>query len=296
MEKNIEEYQRYIDLSKRSGSKPIRYVDAFEEEGEIPNATIKIGEIQPRLIFSGLPNIVNISVRGKGTVTLIFGRRSVVENIQITAIQGDLTIFFGPYCEVKNLIIQSFDLKNYLHFGVRATINTGNFLLQGDNKEIFVGHDCMFSTNIFARTSDSHSIFSYSSGNRINDDESIVIGDHVWIGRNVTFNKGAKVADDVVIGQNSVVSGALTEKHCSYGGVPARKIKEDLTWDRTKVENRNEIVATYKWRPQVEVINNFLVHDSLLSIKDRTDSHIILREKYLVNKPYRWIETLSQSE
>jgi acetyltransferase-like isoleucine patch superfamily enzyme len=292
MKKPIEEYARYLQLTHECGSKPVRFVDAFEETGAPPKATIKHTADEPAIIFAGLPSVSNVSVAGRGKVTLIFGRRSVVENIQINVAEGDLTVFFGPYCEIKNLVIQSFDMQNYLHFGARTTMNTANFLLQGSEKAIFVGHDCMFSTNIFARTSDSHSMLSYATGNRINRDDSIIIGDHVWVGRSVSFNKGARVTDDVIVGQGSVVSGKLPEKHCCYVGMPAKKVREDVTWDRTRVECRSDIAETFKWRPQAEVINKFLCDDALLSIADRSEAHVILRQKYLVSKAYRWLENL----
>lgn len=287
---NTEQFEKYLQVTHECGSKPIRFVDAFEDIAPPPNSRISSGTTESKFLYSGLPTVSNVSIRGVGKLTLIFGRRCVVENIQINVNHGDLTIFFGPYCEVKNLVIQSFDDQNYLHFGARATLNIANFLLQGTGRKIFIGHDCMFSTNIFARTSDSHSILSYSSGARINSDESIIIGDHVWVGRSVSFNKGAQIADDIVIGQGSIVSGKLLDSHSCYAGVPAKRLRGDITWDRTRVENRSEIADTFKWRPQVEVINNFLRYDGLLSIADRSETHDAIRNKYLVSKTYRWLE------
>lgn len=285
----LEEYKRYLNVTYSCKSKPVRYIDAFDSIGYPPNAVIHSKITESTAIFAGTPLASNISITGKGKIKLIFGRRSVVENIQINVADGDLTIFFAPYSEVKNVVVQSSDPDNYLHFGCRTTVNVANFLLQGKKQYIFIGHDCMFSTQVYARTSDSHSMYSYASGERINLDGSVIIGDHVWVGRDISFNKGVIVSDDVVIGQGSVISGNLHESHCCYAGVPAKKLRENITWDRTQVENIRNISETFSWRPQVPIINNFLLNDDLLSLQDKTANEE-LRQSLIFQKSYRWLE------
>lgn len=253
-------YQRYCCFSNENNSKPIWYEDAFLDDSMPINGVSGIGE-KLSWFKSARTTRESVSVHGAGNLTIIQGFASKLKNVSITIHKGDLTVFIGPYSDISNLSIQSLDDDSWLHFGAGNTINTGSVLVQGAGKSIFFGHDCMFSTNFHARTSDSHSIFSYENKNRINADKSIKIGDHSWIGRSVIFNKGVISEDDVVFGQGSVVSGKITGSSI-YAGVPARKMKDGVTWDRTRSESMELIAETYVYRPQQEAINSFLKRDT----------------------------------
>lgn len=70
-------------------------------------------------------------------------------------------------------------------------------------------------------------------GKCINHAESIEIGNHVWIGMDVSISKGAQIADNSVIGQKALVTKAFKEQNVMIAGVPARIIKTNISWDRT---------------------------------------------------------------
>lgn len=57
----------------------------------------------------------------------------------------------------------------------------------------------------------------------------ITVGNNVFIGMNTTILPGVHIGDNVIIGANSVVTKDL-ESDCIYCGVPARKIKDFLTY------------------------------------------------------------------
>jgi len=57
----------------------------------------------------------------------------------------------------------------------------------------------------------------------------IVIGDHVWIGLNATILKGVRIADGSVVAAGAVVTRDVPGNTLA-GGVPASKIKENVTW------------------------------------------------------------------
>ncbi len=93
----------------------------------------------------------------------------------------------------------------------------------------------MFSSGIIISTTDYHSVISKDDGVRVNDSKDIVIGNHVWLGRNVCVLKGVTIADDIVVGMGSMVSRSLELEHSVYAGSPARRIKSDVTWIRPLV-------------------------------------------------------------
>ncbi|SER35078.1 Acetyltransferase (isoleucine patch superfamily) [Azotobacter beijerinckii] len=290
MQQAISLYKQYLALCKQHNSKPVFFNDLLSQTGEPPGATIDKRTCAVSTYYSGKPTIQKLTTIGntKTNIKLVFGWEAKVENVLITAYNSDFTIFFSPYCEIKNLTIQAFDQKNAIYIGAGTTINSCNFLTQGDNTYIFIGHDCMFSTNVHIRTSDSHSLFSYSSGDRFNPDMSVSLGDHVWVGRHVTINKGSQIADDTIIGQHAVISGT-TDASCCYAGIPAKLVKQDVTWDRTSVAHRSLIEATYPHRPRQRFIDNFFTNGNSFC-GNQNQPQEIDQDYKTPNKSYRWLK------
>lgn len=90
----------------------------------------------------------------------------------------------------------------------------------------------MLSSNVTIRTGDGHSIIDTKSGKRINPADDIVIGNHVWIGFNSIVLKGAKIADNCIVGAASLINKEHSTSGCVLAGTPARVVREGITWDR----------------------------------------------------------------
>lgn len=120
-----------------------------------------------------------------------------------------------------------------LEIGEKTFVGPSHLAVTEDGSKITIGADCMISSNVQIRSGDSHSIMTLN-GERINPAESIEIGDHVWIGQ------GAKIMKGVTLEKDSIVSsGAIVTKSFSHnqliGGVPAKVIKECVTWDKQRL-------------------------------------------------------------
>jgi len=104
-----------------------------------------------------------------------------------------------------------------------------------DNSAFSCGKDCMFSGDVLIQTSDQHGIVDLESGTIINNrHRSVVLEDHVWLGRKSTLMPDAKVGHGTVIGACSVVTGVVPARVIAAGS-PARVIKENRTWSRSPV-------------------------------------------------------------
>ncbi len=57
----------------------------------------------------------------------------------------------------------------------------------------------------------------------------IKIGNHVWIGSNVTVLKGVEIGDGSIIAAGSLVNKNIPPGVLA-GGVPAKILKEGVTW------------------------------------------------------------------
>ncbi len=100
------------------------------------------------------------------------------------------------------------------------------------NLSLKIGNDCMFATNILLRPTDGHMIVDKETGDILNYGKDIEIGNHVWVAKDVTILKGAKIADNCVIGLGSVVTKPCLEPYSIYAGSPAKFIKTGIDWDR----------------------------------------------------------------
>jgi len=65
---------------------------------------------------------------------------------------------------------------------------------------VIIGDHCLCSVGVRIRPSDGHSVYDINTGELLNKGENIIIGDHVWIGMNSLFLKGARVADNSITG------------------------------------------------------------------------------------------------
>lgn len=121
------------------------------------------------------------------------------------------------------------------YYGADIILFKGAKLFLGDNsfinsdcrirchKSISIGSNCAISHGFTLMDSDAH----YIDNN--NHTLPVIIGNHVWIGTNVTVLSGVSIGDDAII-----AAGALVKHNVPAGamvaGVPARIIKKNVEW------------------------------------------------------------------
>lgn len=174
---------------------------------------------------------------------VIRGRNSCV-SIPSGTVMTDCEIrVYGDNCKViiqkgnnsiSNTILWVEDDKSQIIIGAGFTMQGGQ-ISATEGKRIEIGNDCMFSSGIDIRNGDSHGIFSLETGQRQNFAEDVKIGNHVWLTKDVTILKGSSIANNIVVGNKSVVSGLLGKEKAIYSGIPARLIKDNVVWDRYRV-------------------------------------------------------------
>lgn len=140
-------------------------------------------------------------------------------------------IFIGPEARLRRCRIIVNGENSFVAVGARTTWESGA-ILATDSQSIIVGNDCMFSSEIVLRTSDSHGIFDSNTREMLNPPRPVSVGHHVWLGAGTRVNKGAAIGDGSIVGQMSVVNGLL-DASSVYAGVPARKIRGDVFWSRS---------------------------------------------------------------
>lgn len=90
---------------------------------------------------------------------------------------------------------------------------------------IEIGDDVAVSENVTIWDSDAHTM-EYEGFQKT---QPVKIGNHVWIGTNVTILKGITIGDGAIIAANSLVSKSIPPG-CLAAGSPAKVIKEQVEW------------------------------------------------------------------
>lgn len=169
-------------------------------------------------------------ITGGAGNTLIIGDYARLKNCVFHIEGTGNTVQIGPWCHCENAEFCIEDNGCTITLG-RHTYLCGNVQLAAmEGTDITVGEDCLFSSSVRLRTGDSHSLLKKSTGERINPSASIVIGNHVWVGTDVTILKGVRVADGCVVGAGSLLTKAYSQPNCVLAGVPAREVKQDVDW------------------------------------------------------------------
>ncbi|MCA0426251.1 MAG: acyltransferase [Bacteroidetes bacterium] len=119
--------------------------------------------------------------------------------------------------------------------GENTSIENAHLAVTESHSKIHIGKDCMLAYDIDLRTGDSHSILDTNTNMRINPAQSISIGNHVWIASHVSILKGVEIADNSVIATRAVVTKSFSEKNILIGGMPAKKLKENVDWKRERI-------------------------------------------------------------
>lgn len=173
-----------------------------------------------------------LHIHGKGNVLEIYSHLPSGVSIHIYGNNNHLKI--DKNVTFKKGLIWFENNGCEMLIGNGTTIESAQLAVAEDGSKLAIGADCMLSSNIRIATTDSHSVIDLSTGQRTNHAEDVVIGNHVWIGYNVSVNKGVSIGNDSVIAGNSVVT-KIIPNNAIAAGIPAKVVRNNITWDRTRI-------------------------------------------------------------
>lgn len=183
--------------------------------------------------------LIRCSINCKGTNnTIIIKNNSILYKCKITIIGSNNKIIIDEDTVSKYANINIEDNYNKITIGARTRLCGKIKISCIESTEIFIGKDCMFSSEVEIRSGDSHGIYDVD-GIRINHSKKIYIGDHVWLGFRVIVLKGAVIADDNVVGAGTIITHKFSETNCIIAGVPGKIIKNNILWDKYRIDRLN---------------------------------------------------------
>ncbi|NTW19519.1 MAG: acyltransferase [Nostocales cyanobacterium W4_Combined_metabat2_030] len=171
---------------------------------------------------------VNQRIEIKGTNNqVVIGNGTNIYNLQIVIHGDNNKLAIGKNCIVGGFI-EMFGNGNEITIGSQTITSANVRLMAHGGTYIRIGERCVIADLTDIRTADSHSILN-AEGERINPDESIEIGDRVWLAREVMVLKGAVIGSDSVIGPRSIVTKKVPSNVVAIG-IPARVARTNITW------------------------------------------------------------------
>lgn len=174
-----------------------------------------------------------IQIAGNGN-KLIMEKGSMLLNslVKISGNNNEVVLKANSYVSGAELWIE--DNQCLLSIGERTFVGHHSHLACTENgRQLIIGDDGMLSSYVQIRTGDSHSIVDME-GNRINQAQSVEIGNHCWIGEGAKVLKGVTLEGDDVVSTGAIVTKSFG-KNVLLGGIPAKVIKDNVSWDKERI-------------------------------------------------------------
>ena len=135
--------------------------------------------------------------------------------------------------QLFNVRIKVIGHNNTIRIGKGTRFGGGNIIHGGESLEISIGRYCYFAEGIDIWSTDTHSIYDAENrGVALNKPLSIIIGNHVWAGKDVAILKGVHIGDDSVIGMRTLVTKDIPAGTLNVGS-PSRVIRSGIIWNPT---------------------------------------------------------------
>lgn len=167
---------------------------------------------------------------------IIISESTLLKNLRFYIIGNNNRIFISNnvmFFREGDLWIEDDNCE--INIGKNSTFEQAHIAATESSSKISIGDDCMFAYEIDIRTGDSHSIFDITTKKRINQAKSIVIDNHVWVATHVSILKGVRISSNSIVATRSVVTKAFEKKNILIGGVPAKILKDNVTWGRERL-------------------------------------------------------------
>lgn len=175
---------------------------------------------------------LRVKFKGKNNTIILHEPCVRFRNSRIDCSGGSTIVFKSSKTKLREMLI-GVDCGNHLEIGHNLLPNTNCIIrvYRESGLTVKIGDNCMMGPNVEIAASDAHCIYSTDTKKPLNRGKDITIGNHVWMTTNVKVLKGTRIADNCIIGINSVVTKDCLQENGLYIGSPAKLIKENVNWD-----------------------------------------------------------------
>lgn len=168
-----------------------------------------------------------VSVRGRGnTIRIDEPYAAGASHFHLT---GGATVTVGPGCNLGGVVVHALAEGAAVEIGEGTSFNAVTQITVHEAARVSIGAHCLFGAECYIAASDVHKILDAKTGERLNLARDIELGDHVWVSARCAIFRGSIIGRDSVVGYGSVVKGTFPPG-AMLAGVPARLVKEGITW------------------------------------------------------------------
>ena len=192
----------------------------------------KYQKIKNKLEIVGKLRKNKIKISGNNNI-LYIGKNSLLRDSNIFIKGNNNIIYIGDDCVVNKTSIILDNEGAEIRIGNQTSIAKAQ-IVSLEPYKIEIGDDCMLSYDIEIRNTDSHKIYDKNTNQRINEGNSVNIGNHVWLGMRVIILKGVTIEDNSIVAGGSIVTKDV-KSNTIVSGSPAKQIKENIYWTREEV-------------------------------------------------------------
>lgn len=184
-----------------------------------------------------------LSIQFKGSNSTVILHKPFKFRRSKFILKNNCRIEIMEHSEIRKL--RTTDMHNFSELKIGKNFYCGSckiYLHDEPHKQITIGDDCIFSTDILLRTSDAHAILNTHNITQ-NKPQNIIIQNNVWIGMNVLILKGSIIPDNSIVAAGSVYTRKTYQPKEDeeiiglngrvFMGNPAKCVKHgDFTWRR----------------------------------------------------------------
>ena len=192
----------------------------------------KYKKIKNKLEIFGKLRKNKIKISGNNN-TIYIGKNSLLRDCNIFIKGNNNILYIGDDCVVNKTSIILDNEGAEIRIGNQTSIAKAQ-IVSLEPYKIEIGDDCMLSYDIEIRNNDSHKIYDKNTNQRINEGNSVNIGNHVWLGMRVIILKGVTIEDNSIVAGGSIVTKDV-KSNTIVSGSPAKQIKENRDWTREEV-------------------------------------------------------------
>ena len=237
---------------------------------------VKVDENNNQIMGTN-PNLQNTRISFRGRNNRLICEDNVNLHNSILDFNADNSIIY--LSSNRNVYYLNISIYNnsLFYMGENSYINGRINFSISEQKNIFIGNECLFARDIWMRIADPHLIYDTNSLKRINLSKSIYLGDHVWVGQDALILKGTQIGSGSIIGAKALVAGKKIQSNSLWGGVPAQLIRDDVLFDGSSVhyytdeqtENSMEYSAgRWIYRNEGNVLSFDEIEENFNSIND----------------------------
>lgn len=185
-----------------------------------------------KVIKHGFVNGLKFNIKGNNNQVII-ELGAIIESGLIYILGDNHLIHIGHNVTIKKGELWIEDSNSQIIIGDNVSIEEAHIAVTGNRKKIVIGDDCMLSHQVTLRTGDSHAIIDNTNKMKINEEQDIIVGHHVWLGNGATILKGVVNGSHSIVGTKSLVTKSVPENSL-IAGVPAKVIKSNIDWKRDR--------------------------------------------------------------